>query len=142
DFHVTGVQTCALPIFLWAQTGTSAGRHHDPELTELGHTQAKRLAEAVADGVLPWRITHVHTSLMTRAVQTATPLADVLDLPLLGHMEAHEIGGVFIEDDEGVRTPHPGAAAEQLMAASTRLVLPPRPEERRVGGAGRGRGRA
>lgn len=110
---------------LWAQTGTSAGRHHDPELTELGHTQAKRLAEAVADGVLPWRITHVHTSLMTRAVQTATPLADVLDLPLLGHMEAHEIGGVFIEDDEGVRTPHPGAAAEQLMAASTRLVLPP-----------------
>lgn len=74
-------------------------------------------------GALPWQVTHIHTSLMTRAVQTAAPLADALDLPLLGHPDAYELGGPFTEEDE-VRTPHPGASDEALLAASARLVLP------------------
>lgn len=110
---------------LYAQTGGSVGRHHDAPLTDLGHAQAARLARAVADGVLPWRITQVHTSLMTRAVQTAAPVADALDLPLLGHLDAHETAGPFVESEDGERTPHPGAAAAELLAASARLVLPP-----------------
>lgn len=109
---------------LWEQTGDSVGRHHDPELTELGHRQAARLAETAAEGALPWAITQLHTSLMTRAVQTAAPLADALDLPLQGHVDAHETGGVFIEDDGGVRTAHRGATSAALLAASNRLVLP------------------
>lgn len=109
---------------LWQQTGDSVGRHHDPELTELGHRQAALLAQAVADGVLPWDITHIHTSLMTRAVQTSAPLADVLDLPLLGNLDAYETAGPFIEDEEGVRNPHPGASDEALLRVSARLVLP------------------
>ncbi|WP_420114042.1 histidine phosphatase family protein [Pseudactinotalea sp.] len=108
---------------LYEQTGDSVGRHHDPELTDLGHTQAARLAETVSAGALPWQITQIHTSLMTRAVQTAAPLADALDLPLLGHLDAYELGGPFTEADE-VRTPHPGASDTALLAASARLVLP------------------
>ncbi|GAB2609278.1 histidine phosphatase family protein [Pseudactinotalea suaedae] len=110
---------------LYEQTGVSTGRHHDPELTDLGRTQSARLAQAVTDGVLPWSITHIHTSLMTRAVQTAAPLADALDLPLLGHLDAHETAGPFTEDEAGERTPHPGAAASVLQAVSARLMLPP-----------------
>jgi len=109
---------------IYQQTGGTVGRHHDPELTDLGRLQAARLAAAVADGVLPWSITHVHTSLMTRAVQTAAPLVDALELPLLGNLDAYETGGPFIEDDQGVRTPHPGARADALLAASRRLKLP------------------
>lgn len=109
---------------LYAETGDTVGRHHDPELTDLGHVQSARLAQAVAEGVLPWEITHLHTSLMTRAVQTAAPLADALDLPLLGHLDAYETAGVFIEDEEGVRTSHPGATAEALLGLTPRLVMP------------------
>jgi 2,3-bisphosphoglycerate-dependent phosphoglycerate mutase len=109
---------------LYEETGDSVGRHHDPELTELGRTQAARLARSVTDGTLPWRITQIHTSLMTRAVQTAAPVADALDIPLLGHLDAYETGGPFIEDADGVRTPHRGATSADLQALTGRLVLP------------------
>ena len=109
---------------LYTQTGGSAGRHHDAPLTDLGHTQAARLAEAAAEGALPWPITQIHTSLMTRAVQTAAPLAGALDLPLHGHLDAFEVGGPFTEDDDGVRTAHSGATAAELRALSARLELP------------------
>ena len=109
---------------LWAETGDSIGRHHDPVLTPLGHQQAHLLGEVLADGVLPWRITQLHSSLMTRAVQTAAPLADALDLPLIGHPEAYETGGLFMEEAAGVRIPHPGATATELRLLSGRLMLP------------------
>lgn len=109
---------------LYEQTGGSDGRHHDAPLTELGHLQATRLAAAARADVLPWRITHLHTSLMTRAVQTAAPLAEALDLPLHGHLDAYEVGGPFTEDVDGVRTAHPGAAVDELRALSHRLELP------------------
>ncbi|TDE89217.1 histidine phosphatase family protein [Occultella glacieicola] len=109
---------------LESQTGASIGRHHDPELTDLGHTQAALLAQAVAAGVLPWQLTHIHTSLMTRAVQTAAPLADAVDLPLLGHLDAYETAGVFIDGEDGMPRTHPGATADALQAVSSRLVLP------------------
>ncbi|ACQ81906.1 Phosphoglycerate mutase [Beutenbergia cavernae DSM 12333] len=109
---------------LYERTGASVGRHHDPELTDLGRTQAARLADAVAEGALPWQITHLHTSLMTRAVQTAAPLADALNLPLLGNLDAYETDGVFIANEDGTPVPHPGATADALQAVSARLVLP------------------
>lgn len=109
---------------LYAESGDSIGRHHDPALTPLGHRQARLLGDALAAGVLPWRITQLHCSLMTRAVQTAAPLADALDLPLIGHPDAYETGGPFVEEVAGVRIPHPGATAADLRVMSGRLMLP------------------
>lgn len=110
---------------LWAQTGGSTGRHPDAPLTDLGHEQARRLAAAAADGVLPWPVTHLYTSLMTRAVQTAAPLADALDLPLRGSLDIYETSGPYEEDEvTGARSPHPGALRADLLALSTRLDLP------------------
>lgn len=55
---------------------------------------------------------------------TAAPLADALDLPLLGHPDAYETAGVFAEDEDGTPVPHPGATSTELQALSERLVLP------------------
>ena len=48
----------------------------DPELSDAGHDQARR----VADWLRHEKITAVYTSPMRRAVQTAAPLAEVLGL--------------------------------------------------------------
>lgn len=109
---------------LFEQTGASVGRDHDAPLTDLGHQQAALLADAVGAGVLPWQITHLYSSLMLRAVQTAAPLAERLALPHRCLSDAYEIGGPFVEAEDGTRSPHPGAPAHQLHAASSRLVLP------------------
>ncbi len=112
---------------LFEQTGSAVGRHPDTPLTDLGHRQARRTADFLAsDPVeLPWRITHLYTSLMTRAVQTASPIADALDLPLHALAEAYEVGGPFDEDEAtGERTANPGATRSALAALTARLVVP------------------
>ncbi|MCI1262493.1 MAG: histidine phosphatase family protein [Tetrasphaera jenkinsii] len=108
---------------IWEQTGSSVGRHPDTPLTDRGHDQARRLAAAIADGALPWRIDAIYTSLMTRAVQTAAPIADALDLPL-HPLDIFETSGPFEEDAEsGDRSPYPGASRSELLALSERLQL-------------------
>ncbi len=112
---------------LFEQTGGAAGRHPDTPLTELGHVQAEKTAAYLASAPvdLPWRVTHLYTSLMTRAVQTARPIADALDLPLLPLAEAYEVGGPFDEDEQtGGRSAHPGAVRAALATISGRLELP------------------
>jgi 2,3-bisphosphoglycerate-dependent phosphoglycerate mutase len=114
---------------LWSAQGSDHGRHPDTPLTPLGREQAHRLAAFVAGGGLPWRPDAVHCSLMTRAVETAAPLADALDLPLHGHAELFECGGPYDhapgEVDGAVeRVPHPGAGRGELVGLSSRLVLP------------------
>lgn len=108
---------------IFEQTGEDLGREPDPRLTELGHRQARRLAASVAEGVLPWALTAVHTSLMARAIETAAPLADALDLPLLAHPEIFECGGPYHEVD-GETVAHPGSDPADLAALSDRLELP------------------
>lgn len=110
---------------LWAQTGGVTGRHPDTELTELGLQQSRQLAAAIGDGVLPWEIDHLHCSLMTRAVQTAVPLADQIDAPLAGHAELFEVRGPYDLDAEtGDPVVYPGAGRDALGAHSRRLTLP------------------
>ena len=112
---------------IFEQTGGSSGRHPDTPLTALGHEQAARTADFLAGPSpdLPWRVTHLYTSLMTRAVQTARPIAEALDLPLLPHPEAYEVGGPFDEDEQtGERTPVAGASRTALAGISDRLRLP------------------
>lgn len=108
---------------LWEHSGSEVGRHPDTPLTARGHEQASRLAVAIRAGVLPWRIDVLYTSLMTRAVQTAAPLAEALDLPL-HTLDIFESGGLFEEDpDTGERTAYPGANRSGLLALSPRLDL-------------------
>ncbi|MCL2316440.1 MAG: phosphoglycerate mutase family protein [Actinomycetia bacterium] len=107
---------------VFADTGAWDARVPDPALTDRGREQAARLAAAFVDGRLP-KPDVLMTSLMRRAVQTAAPLADALELPLIGHLQLHEVNGVF-ETTRGAGRPHPGSPASDLRAESSRLVLP------------------
>lgn len=110
---------------LYEQTGASTGRLPDPEITDLGHEQTRLLAAELAAGALPWRIDRMYCSLMTRAIQTAVPLADALDLPLHGHAELFEGRGPYdVDPDTGLDVPYPGADRDTLSGHSVRLVLP------------------
>jgi 2,3-bisphosphoglycerate-dependent phosphoglycerate mutase len=85
----------------------------DPALTELGHEQARLLAEflnknqKITDGDV-WNIqnrygfglTHIYTSMMERAVYTAVPIAQALEIPLIAWKEIHEEGGIYSREDK------------------------------------------
>lgn len=107
---------------LHASTGGYRGRHPDPRLTELGELQATHLARAMVAGRQPAPDV-LYSSLMIRSVQTAAPIAEGLDLPILGHLDAYECGGPYTGSPQSP-TPHPGAGAGELSAISRRLVLP------------------
>ena len=98
---------------LWDRTGSSLGRSVDPELTEVGRQQVELLAKfltrhspiSAADEYDPhnrmgFGITHLYTSLMLRAVITGTVIAEALDLPLLGWVDIHEAGGIYVLNEE------------------------------------------
>jgi 2,3-bisphosphoglycerate-dependent phosphoglycerate mutase len=122
---------------LYEETGSWDGRDSDPEITELGHEQARRLAEHVAclNGGTPrgdvmnrigFGITHLYSSLMVRALTTGSYLAAALNLPLLVWEDLHEIGGIFIIDDEtGERLGQPGRSRSELTARFPQAQLPP-----------------
>lgn len=97
---------------LWDRTGSSSGRSHDPELTETGWKQAAALAdylnrpgrreEAGRDpkNINGFHLTHLYCSLMLRAVQTASVVARVTGLAATGWPDAHEEGGLYLEDED------------------------------------------
>lgn len=59
----------------------------DPDLSATGHAQAER----VAVGLAAERVAAVYSSPLRRAVQTVSPLAGALDLPVVVDDEVHEI---------------------------------------------------
>lgn len=103
-------------------SGTWVGRSPDPELTPLGHQQAAQLGQFFADERLV-RPSVLITSLMLRAVQTAAPLAEALDVCLEGHLELNEVRGVYAGSPSEPE-PHAGSPASTLVGASGRLGLP------------------
>lgn len=111
---------------LLAETaGDMTERHPDSELTPHGQEEVRLLADAVRAGALPWRVDHLYCSLMVRAVQTAAPLAEALDLPLTAHPELFEVRGPYHHDVEtGERVPFPGTGRDALLSLCHRLVLP------------------
>ena len=108
---------------LYATTGSSDGRSDDPELTELGKRQAELLAQFLRES--DFGITHLYTSLMVRAIGTGMMVARALGLPLVAWLDAHETGGIYLDDPQtGTRIGQPGknrAAFERLFPD---LVLP------------------
>jgi len=122
----------------WSDSGSSLGRFADPGITDLGMRQSQALAEFIVSRqaaasvslydeahVRRIALTHIYTSLMARAVLTGNAVAEKIDLPLVGLEDAHEGGGIYLEDEEsGELIGQPGRTPEELMALSTRLVLP------------------
>lgn len=95
-------------------------RHHDPELTPLGWTQARRLGQHLIDTADveeivrmrsddPRRLEHVplgfdtiYVSAMHRALQTARPIAEALKAEVRIWPELHESGGIYMQTPDGV----------------------------------------
>ena len=121
---------------LYEETGAWNGRDSDPELTELGHEQARRLAEHVAwaNGETPRRddanrgrfgFTHLYSSPMVRALATSSYLAAALNLPLVVWEDLHEVGGIFVVDAEtGEPIGQPGRPRSELVARFPQAQLP------------------
>ena len=122
---------------LWTATGTTKVRSHDPELTPTGLRQAKATAEflAASDGsVNGWAydlqnrsgfgLTHLYCSLMVRAVATGSVIASRLGLPLHAWVNWHEVGGLYLDDDEKGRVPYPGYGRSYFAEKYPALVVP------------------
>ena len=88
-------------------------REPDPHLTDAGRAQAQQLAAHLAQpdresdpsadfqNTNGFGLTHLYCSLMTRAIQTATPTAQALGLPLVAHPLIHEVHGIYNAFKEG-----------------------------------------
>jgi 2,3-bisphosphoglycerate-dependent phosphoglycerate mutase len=109
----------------------------DPELTESGRAQAITLSRFLSnkqnrDESITWNsqnrhgfgITHIYTSMMVRAVETATPIAEALGLPLVSWLDIHETGGIFSRIDGEERTGLPGKTRSFYENHFPDLVLP------------------
>lgn len=110
---------------IFENTGEDRGRHPDTLLTPGGEEQAAALAAYATGPGLPWRITHLRCSLMARAIQTAAPLAEALELPLHADTELHECLGPYdVVEETRERVPHAGSPRSVLLGHSSRLQLP------------------
>ena len=123
---------------LWNQTGSSHGRSEDSELTEMGRRQAELLAQFLSRGDhiakangpdhhnrAGFFITHLYSSLMARAVATGAVMTEVLRVPLVAWEDAHEGGGIYLENPEtGECVGQPGKNRVYFEAHYPQLVLP------------------
>ncbi len=109
----------------------------DPELTEAGRTQAGLLGRFLADRQTladpgAWDpqnrggfgLTYLYTSLMVRAVATATAISQATDLPLKAWPDIHETGGIFCREDGDVRAGLPGKTRSYFKQHYPHLILP------------------
>jgi broad specificity phosphatase PhoE len=115
--------------------------HADPDLTELGHRQADRLAawlsacndseamtrRSVRDPLRkdhhPVKLTHIYVSPMRRALQTALPLMQTFGVQPVVHPTIYEAGGLFERTTEGGIRPYRGMGAAEIRAEFPGYVL-------------------
>ena len=110
---------------------------HDPELTKVARTQVSYLARYLGhnqqlDANIEWNpqnrlgfgLTHIYTSLMVRAVGTATPIARAVGLPLIAWPEIHETGGIFSRQPEDEMAGLPGKSRAFFDTNYPDLILP------------------
>jgi len=123
---------------LWDRTGSSVGRSVDAELTGVGCRQAQALAQFLSEGDRAgaansqdqhnrtgFGITHLYSSLMARAVATASIVAEKLGLPLVAREDAHETGGIYVENPEtGECIGQPGKNRAYFQTHYPCLILP------------------
>lgn len=107
----------------------------DPDLTELGHQQAERLAmwmsaahdiESMTRLSMrdpgrrdhhPIQLTHIYVSPMRRTLQTARPLVKAFGCVAHVHPLIYEAGGLFerVDEGNGIR-PYRGMGAKQILS--------------------------
>jgi 2,3-bisphosphoglycerate-dependent phosphoglycerate mutase len=123
---------------IWEETGTSAGRSEDPELTKTGIEQAKFLAKFLVEKDRQhvryrnqessrdqFHFTHLYTSLMVRSVKTAAILAESLQMPLNAWPEFHECGGIYLDDEiKNKQVGMPGKTRSYFAQYYQSLLLP------------------
>ncbi|GAA5440189.1 histidine phosphatase family protein [Deinococcus caeni] len=109
---------------LYAQTGGKEGRHPDPPLSDVGFEQARLLGEGANRIPHLGSLTHLYSSLTTRAAQTAAPLATALALPVQGTDALQEIGGLYLGQLTGPRTPTAGQTRQTLQRICPELRWP------------------
>jgi 2,3-bisphosphoglycerate-dependent phosphoglycerate mutase len=125
---------------LWDSHSNSKDRSYDPELTEVGRQQARLLACALAacksdapvglgsrdpQNLAGFGLTHIYSSLMLRALDTAHAVADALNLPVQAWLDLHEEGGLYLDDEiSGGQVGQAGPGRTQLMTRFPRLELP------------------
>jgi 2,3-bisphosphoglycerate-dependent phosphoglycerate mutase len=109
----------------------------DPALTKLGMEQACRVAEFLKDrqsltnpkewniqNRLGFGLTHIYTSLMERAVHTASFTARALGIPFAAWEDIHESGGIFGRDGEEKDRGLPGRHRAYFEQNFPELILP------------------
>jgi 2,3-bisphosphoglycerate-dependent phosphoglycerate mutase len=98
---------------LYDTTGSDAGRSDDPELTPAGERQAALLGAFIGANSDPlesggYGLTHVYTSPMVRAVNTALEVANAAKLEPMVWDDWHEVGGIWNTNDSGERVGREG----------------------------------
>jgi broad specificity phosphatase PhoE len=115
----------------------------DPPLTELGKRQAELVAQHLSNGVNPelsawtpaetggnhdrhgYPITRLYCSPMARALQTARPIGQALDLAPEVWIDIHEQGGIFLDHGKaGGVVGYPGKTRSEILADFPHYVLP------------------
>jgi len=109
----------------------------DPPLTENGQEQARCLAEFLKEHQTitdhkEWNVqnrhgfglTHIYTSMMERAVYTAAPTAQALDIPLVVWKEIFEEGGIYSRGEKSTRVGLPGKNRSYFTQNFPTLRLP------------------
>lgn len=109
----------------------------DPALTEIGHEQARLLAEFLKKNQKitdekAWNIqnrygfglTHIYTSMMERAVYTAAPIAQALDIPMIVWKDIFEEGGIYSREEKSHMLGLPGKPRSFFVENFPTLTLP------------------
>jgi 2,3-bisphosphoglycerate-dependent phosphoglycerate mutase len=123
----------------WQDDPDEPFHYPDPGLTAIGKRQAEAAARALAragpntngsphdpGNRAGYGITHIYSSLMLRAVETATAVGAALDLPIRGRTDLHEWGGIYSLDRKAdLREGLPGSDRDFFETRFSGLQLPP-----------------
>ena len=111
--------------------------HPDPYLTEIGLEQAEYLAKYLKEkhpvtdanswnnqNQYGYEFTHIYTSLMERAANTAAPTARALGLPFTAWIDIHEEGGIYAREKDERFQGLPGKPRSYFEQNHPELKLP------------------
>ena len=111
----------------------------DAPLTDLGHQQARLVAQHLAGADYAetafshypqqghredYGITRMYCSAMHRALQTAQPIAQALNLKPEVWVDIHEHGGIYLEEANGQYKGYPGLTRTEVSEQFAGYVLP------------------